>query len=460
MEWCSAKLAMWGVLCWHGVCWQGQGIPQNATRVQLPTFGVAVDAEGVLSMARVSANLSRIELPANQAGQALQSYSPRRFVSLTRLAKQMATLRAAGDRPDDAMRHLAGLQRIEHVYLRPTDEEIILAGPAEGLVRDQTGRALGRTTLRPTLTLDDLCIAMRAFAPDTTKRVFVGCTISPDALGLQRLAEFQQSIPNVVRPFEQASVARYVALGMQRSLGMSRVQAFGIPEDTRFAQKMIEADYRMKRIGIGREPKPRGMTTYVEALSHPRQGMLQRWWFVPEADSIEVSPDGLSYAFLGNRVRLRTEEYRISDEDPGQAGRRGAQPASRAARAYATSFSKQYPEIAAAIPAFADLQNLIDLLVLAALLRRADVYQRWEWSAEELLDDSRYPISRVPVARRVAPLVQAVWKGNRLIAPAGGVSIVPEELLDQAVVSDKPGPDDPSARPPNTAEQWWWDPAP
>jgi hypothetical protein len=57
--------------------------------------------------------------------------------------------------------------------------------------------------------------------------------------------------------------------------------------------------------------------------------------------------------------------------------------------------------------------------------------------------------------------VNVVWKGRVLLAPAGGVSIVPEELIaadhvavaadgtldkERAAVGPRPG-----------ADRWWWD---
>ena len=42
--------------------------------------------------------------------------------------------------------------------------------------------------------------------------------------------------------------------GLQQALGIEKVSVLGIPATTHFAQILVEADYRMKLIGIELEP--------------------------------------------------------------------------------------------------------------------------------------------------------------------------------------------------------------
>src|SRR4029077_19433002 len=84
--------------------------------VQQPVFGIAIDANGVLStkefpdttgslMAKRAAD-AKAALPGD-----MLRWSDLRKVSLVRLERAIATRIEAGESPDDAMRHLAGLQR-------------------------------------------------------------------------------------------------------------------------------------------------------------------------------------------------------------------------------------------------------------------------------------------------------------------------------------------------------------
>ncbi len=60
------------------------------------------------------------------------------------------------------MQYLAGLQRIDYVFVFPEAHDIVIAGPAEGFAEDGAGRTVGLTTGRPPLRLDDLMVALRA----------------------------------------------------------------------------------------------------------------------------------------------------------------------------------------------------------------------------------------------------------------------------------------------------------
>ena len=52
------------------------------------------------------------------------------MVSLPRLEKQVQLLLAAGRQPTEDMQVLAGLQRIQYVFVYPESGDLVLAGPA------------------------------------------------------------------------------------------------------------------------------------------------------------------------------------------------------------------------------------------------------------------------------------------------------------------------------------------
>lgn len=435
-----------------------------ATTVQLPTFGVAIDADGQLSVKRFDdpqgqLAAARIAAARAQVPGPLLARSELRKVSLVRLERTLAKRLAAGQAPDDAMQNLAGLHGLRYVFFYPDQRDIVLAGPAEGWAPDAAGRAVGLTSLRPVIRLDDLAAALRAFPPGSRERPFVGCTIDPPAEGLARLREFQKTVPSSVRNNQRDEVAAYVLRGTQESLGLADVRVFGVPANTHLAQVLVEADYRMKCIGIGLEPPPVPMTTFLSALRTPPRQMLQRWWFTPQESCVRVGDKGLAIEFVGQGVELRTEDKVIGPNGQLIASPDEPHPASRA---YATSFTTKYPEIASRSPVYAQMRNCIDVLVAAAHLRRENLYQQANWNAELLRDERRLPIETLPTPKAAPCLVNALWKQNRLLAPTGGgVSIDADSLLDVAarLPTDSPvqllhresrpaGDDD---------ELWWWD---
>jgi hypothetical protein len=194
---------------------------------------------------------AKAALPADVA-----AWSDLRKVSLVRLEEAVRKELDAGREPDDAMRHLAGLQRLQYVFFYPESRDIVIAGPAEGWAPNAFGRPNGLTTGRPVLELQDLIVALRAYRPGSREKPFIGCTIDPPAEGLARLRKFQQTVPKVVPAARRGEVTAYVARGMEESLGMADVRVFTVSPKTHLAQVLIEADYRMKLIGIGREPPP------------------------------------------------------------------------------------------------------------------------------------------------------------------------------------------------------------
>lgn len=438
---------------------------QIPTTVQLPTFGVAVDADGVLNVKTFAApdpRLLRERLVAAEAtlpGDVFAS-SKLRKISLTRLERDIRRRLAEGKSPDNTMRHLAGLVRLQYVFFFPDLGEVIIAGPAEGWIDDASGRTVGVTSGRPTMLLEDLLVSLRAYPPGRRKNPFVGCTISPTPEGLASLRDFQRTIPNAISQSRRAQVSKRVVQGVRDSLGMANIHVYGISDRTHFAQVMIEADYRMKRIAIGLEKPPVPMTTYIAAVFVPKHMTLQRWWFTPNYECVKVTEDRLAMELIGQGVQLESQDKLIG-RNGSLIDAVGSKP-SRAARLYTTSFTDKYAEIAAAAPVYAQLRNQIDMLVAAAFIQRQDYYARADWPADLLLDESSLPTETLQNATKVDCAVNLLWKGNRMLCPAGGgVSIKANEALEQDRLLEDERGQLRMAR--ETVSQglatpnWWWD---
>jgi hypothetical protein len=439
-----------------------------ATTVQLPSFGISIDAEGTLdakTFRDFDGKLLAERLAAAKAARPGEIWAAAKLrkVSLVRLEAALLAVIAAGREPDDTLRSLAGLTRVQYVFCYPAKDgkpgDIVLAGPAEPWARDAAGRAVGLVSSRPVLQLEDLAVALRAFPPDKRDRPFLGCTIDPPADGLARLVEFQRTIPRAIRDEQRAATTAAIAKGTVAALGNAEIRVFGISPRTHFAHVLIEADYRMKRIGIGAEPPPVKMTTFLGALQSPQQGTLQRWWFTPDYKCVRLSDDNLAAELVGEGVQLLAEDKLIGAD--GSLAAAGARP-NKASELFTLSFTRKYPEISAASPVYAQMRCLIDLAITAALIRRHNYYAQSGWSAATLFDEKTYAVEALPEPKRVPCVVNVVWKGSRLLAPAGGgVSIRP----DEALAAENLLPDENSAVrklreqlvTPAGADRWWWD---
>lgn len=439
-----------------------------ATTVQLPTFGISIDADGTLAaktFTEVDGKLLRERLAAAKAAKAGEIWgsSKLRKVSLVKLEAAVRAELAAGRRPDDVLRCLAGLTRLQYVFCYPPagglPGDVVIAGPAEPFAFDAAGRAVGLKSGRPVLQLDDLAVALRAFPPGVKNRPFLGCTIDPPAAGLAKLIEFQKTVPRSIRQDQRDAAAAEIARGVADSLGLADIRVFGVSSRTHFARVLVEADYRMKRIAIGAEPPPIKMTTFIAALDSPQQGMLQRWWFTPDYRCVRLSADALAAEFVGQGVQLQAEDKLIGAD--GSLAAAGAKP-NKASELFTLSFTRKYPEISAASQVYAQLRSLIDLAVAAALIRRHDYYGKSGWTAALLLDERQLPLETLPAPQQVPCVVNSLWKAQRLFTPAGGgISIRPDEALEASNLL----PDEKSAVAtqrsqlvrPAEVERWWWD---
>jgi len=436
----------------------GQG-----TTVQLPTFGVSIDAEGVLAHRQVEDAGGQVQAARNAAAkrnlpQDVAAASKLRKISLPRLEAALRRRVDAGDKPNDTERHLAGLTRLRYVFLFPDTRDIVIAGEAGAWVEDGVGRAVSLENGRPVLELDDLCVALRAFPPGGRDAPFIGCSIDPAPEAVTRLQAFQRTVPRSVSQNERGQVAAQIDRGLRDALGMSNIQVFGISPRTHLAQVLIEADYRMKLIAIDLEPPPVRLTTYLSGLQSAPHGLVQRWWFQPDYDGVRVTKDRAAMELSGQGVQLLTENLAIGPG--GKLLNPNSRPSGPSQR-FANSFTKKYPEIAARSPVFAQLRNEIDLLVAAAFITREGYYEKAAWKQGVLGEEKSLPTQTQPEPRHAPCAVNVVWKGSRLLAPAGGVSIVPTDALDpKRVIEVQDGQlsaaRDASAKR-DDADRWWWD---
>ena len=438
---------------------------QKGTTVQLPTFGISVDAEGVLEFKTFQDPTGQLHMQRLQAAQAalardIMQESPLRMVSLRKLEAALADRIAAGQGPTDEMANLAGLQRVQFAFCYPAENDIVLAGPAEGWMLDLAGRPVGVNSRRPTVRLEHLVTALRAFPPQGKMPELVGCSIGPTQSGLKALSEFQAKIPARIRPAQEAAIGAWAYQGMRDALGMATISVFGIPESTHFGQVLVEADYRMKMIGVGLEPPGIKMNSYADLVAGARHGVLQRWWFYPNYEMARVTEDRLALELVGQGVLLSSEDLRF-DRTGNLGGRTNGRSASER---FTKGFTSKYEDLAGVKPVFAQLRNLIDLTIATAYLQQAEFYTRAEWSPSTLADEQQYSVEQENVARKVPVAANAIWKKHRLFVMAGGgVSIQPSIALDREhLLFDDDGALDSRrhailADMDDGRERWWWD---
>ncbi len=422
--------------------------------------GVVIDAAGVLSTKSFpdpSGQLTQERIAAARAelDPKLTAYSKLRKISLNRLE---AAIRQHQGVLSDEMRSLAGLQRIRYVFYYPESKDIVIAGPAEGWFTNVSGHVVGISTGRPVVELQDLVVGLRSFPPTGKKTSFIGCSIDPTPEGLAAMQQFLRSTGSVLDP-RQTSAASIIH-GLKTSLGMHNISVNGVSPKTHFAQVMVEADYRMKLIGIGLEKPPVRLVSYVDRASAGdiSRNALQRWFFTPDYQCVRVSDDNLAMELVGDGVKLVGENELISSAGQRQVG--GG--VNKASQAFVNNFTKIYPELAERAIVYADLRNVIDIAIAAAFIQKQDYYAKAGWSMPFFSDENSLAVETYDIPKTVESTVNAVFKNGRLLTPiGGGVHIEPTKALESdKLLSDEKG---------NVAKlrqeininlpkgQWWWD---
>jgi len=427
--------------------------------------GIVVDAGGVLRMHTVqdpTGQLTKAQIDAAKALRPgnLTAGAALRYVSLNRLEEAVKAHMAGDRKPTDEMKYLAGLTKIKYVFLIPETRDIVVAGPAEGWYDDLSGRTIGQKSGRPVIELQDLVAAIRAFGPGQNKGPVVGCSIDPTQEGLQRMQEFLRNIGGGADP-NNTQYTQYIVDGLRTNLGLQTVRIMGVAPTTHFAQVLIEADYRMKLIGIGLEPPQVKMTTFIEkADPSTARNALMRWYFVPDYKCVRVAENGLAMELVGDGVKLVDEKEAVMAD-----GKRtiAVGEKNRASVLFTTAFTQKYPEIAAKKPIYAQLRNLIDITVAAAYMQQNDYYGKAEQPLAFFMSEETFPIQTYTEPKQVDTVVTSVWKGNRLLTPvAGGVTIQAKQALaTDNQIDDQDGKTAKAHEAVKLSNlkpgQWWWD---
>ncbi|MFK8113006.1 MAG: DUF1598 domain-containing protein [Rubripirellula sp.] len=435
----------------------GGGNNQTTALIGDPIAGIDVDATGVLKVRQFDPRLAQQRLAAARAADTnVMQPSKLRKISLNRLEAAISESLENGGSLSDEMRALAGLTAVKYVFYYPETKDIVIAGPAEGFFADPTDRLIGIESGQPSVMLEDLVTALRAYAPNAQPTPIISVSIDPTQEGLNQMSSFLRSVRGRVRP----SDARRLAMGLKENLGLQTVTFKGVPTSTHFARVLVEADYRMKLIGIGLERLPVPMKSYVDRASPTSvsANAMERWYFQPNYDGVAVSEDGLAMKIKERGVQLVGENERVAGGKRKASGR-----VNKASQAFCGEFTDKFNLIASRVRIYAELRQLIDVAIAAAYIQEQDFYTQAEWNMPVLMDESKVSVETYTAPDQVETAVNAIWRGNTLMTPlGGGVAMRPKQALQsEHLVIDQKGENNQvkqQAGPSNLADgQWWWD---
>ena len=425
--------------------------------------GVFVDAAGVLrKLPRDTSNASLALLRNQSTGgvsHEVQHEAALRKVSLTRLEKQLQLRWAAGQLPTEAMSNLAGIYQIKYVFVYPETGDLVIAGPAGAWTTNDEGRQVSIKTGKPVVQLDDLVVLLRnAYGP-------VGsftCSITPTQ---QKLADAQAYLNEWAKQPLKPHQRREWSKGLRDALGMQEIEVTGIDPETRVARVIVEADYRMKLVGMGLEEGVLGVESYLDSIQVPAGGAppatsVLRWWFTLNYKALQATKARNAFALQGQGVQVLSENELLT-----KLGKRVHTGQSDALNSqFARDFTQHFDALAAKYPIYAELKNVFDLALVAALCKAEDLPGQVAWHRTHFGDPTRFHVERSTAPTRVESVVNYRVLNEKYVVAgvSGGVSVDARPLVQpQAIQQDEYGlmsADRTGSVPRNLdRDAWWWD---
>ena len=414
--------------------------------------GVRVSVEGVLSQqddhARAEVLEARRKAMQSAPGDMSQP-TKLRMVSLRKLDEAIKQCAESGKPLPDEIRYLAGLQRVQYVFVYPDQKDIVLAGPAEGWKINELGNVVGNTSGHPVMQLDDLLVALRC--ADAARQGGIDVSIDPTPVGLQNLRAYLENQHGQIGNNPQATIA-----GIEEALGPQTISIHGVPTSSRFANVLVAADYRMKRLAMNFEPAPvKNMPSYLEMVAPAARGMpnmMPRWWLAAKYEPLATDGEGLAWELRGPGVQCMAEEDYFSTS--GQ--RQSTAKASPAAQKWADTMTSHYDELSQKDAIFGDLRNCMDMAVVGALIVKENLLDKVELHPQFLYNVAGLPTVGYNPPKQVDSKASFVKKGkNYVISASGGVQFQPWELLKKNEVSPAVAPIRTAAAK-TRSTNWWW----
>ena len=367
-----------------------------------------------------------------------------RFVSTKGLEAAYRKSVKEGNIPN-AVRYMAGLQRIE--YIIRTDDDIVLGGPAEPIHVDADGNVVGKESGMPVLNTEDFIIALR-HANEARQGQGISVSIDPTEAG----AKNYQALVNEMRR-KRMSFQPEHASKVEEAFGPQTIRLTGVPKNSRFAQILVSADYKMKRLAMGLEETPDFLPSLLHMAKAKNKGFGQsapRYWMECNYEPCSVSSDGDIWKLSGTGVRTVTQEMQF-DKD----GKRSAKgKTNRMAKRWAESMTKKFTQLSKVEPVFRELRNLMDLSVVAAIITKENMMKKSNVHAPAFTS-SDVQTSNWNVPAKVPSQCSFVKiAGSTIFTASGGVTVDSFGVAAKTKVDDSLKTMVAKAAAPS--DRWWW----
>lgn len=414
--------------------------------------GIVVDASGLVrgaTAAQRSDLLNRLRTRVAEPRGDVNEATELRMISLRALQEAIRRELQTGEAIPDEMQMLAGLQRVEYVFVYPEKNDIVLAGPAEPWIVRDDASVVGRVSGRPVLLLSDLITAMRSVEP--SRHGGISCSIEPTAEGRQKLNRLLSRVR-----LQPGQNPRTLEPMMREAFGPQTVKLTGVPADSHYARVLLAADYQMKRLAMDLEQAPvEGLPSYLAMARNDRHaaGDNPRWWMACNYDAIRHDNDRLAWRLSGQGVKTLTEQD-LSD-DSGQTVQSGRK--NPTAEKWAELMTERFESLAGEQSIFGELRNVMDLSVVATLIVQEGLDQTAGCDLSVLMGQQvEVPTTSYQVPQAVSPECSFI-RGQQgwIVTASGGVEVAPFDVV-QVQQLDASLADLHATAAEKATDRWWW----
>ncbi|MCA9131953.1 MAG: DUF1598 domain-containing protein [Planctomycetales bacterium] len=416
--------------------------------------GVSIDADGAVRNASLQERegwLQDLRQAVQPASGELAGRTELRMISLSKLQAEIERAMAADKPLADEVRYLAGLQRVEYIFAYPEANDIVLAGPAEGWVVRQDATVVGETSGRPVLQLEDLLTALRT--TEAARERAISVSIDPTPAGELRLNRLLSQV-RLGAGFNPATLEP----AMRQAFGPQQVKLTTVASDSRMAQTLVAADYRMKRLAMNLDESPvGGLSSYMEMIKDggASHGVQPRWWMACQYDAILHSEDRLAWKLTGQGLKAMTEDEFVD----ANGARRASGQTSKLAQRWADIFTQKFDELCSHDAAFGDLRNVMDLNIVATVISGHELEKAVDCDLGLLKgENGRLPTPSWTTPKTISPECSFVrGRAGWTVSASGGVDINPWKVVSQQSQADESVQLVRSrAQESRAAAKWWW----
>jgi hypothetical protein len=189
-----------------------------------------------------------------------------------------------------------------------------------------------------------------------------GCSIDPRKDNLAAVKSFVEG--SQARGPLAAGQSKQFAKQIGDTLGRQDITTYGVPADSRVARVIVEADYLMKLIGVGKADGGANVPSYFDLLAKQPKlatGSLDalRWYMTLNLSEVLHNDGRTAFELKGTAVKCLSEnQFLTATGERTLTGK--AEPLNRQ---FAENFTKHYAELAAVHPVLADMKGVFELAI-------------------------------------------------------------------------------------------------